>query len=340
MTGGGLPPLRSGFVYYTIAANRQIHVHQHPQGYNIGAVSRLTGIARERIRIWERRYDAVVPHRDAANNRLYSQADVDRLILIRRLVDGGQAISHVARLSLAELEARLTAATPAPSSLMPERVLAFGPEAAMLGAQLRDWGLVSVSELPDASAATVWLAGQSADLVLAAIPTVTHQELTSLLHLHRSAPRTPLLLVYRFAPHRLLDQLARIGIRAVKAPLQGDDLGRRQARPAGRRGAGTAGASLTTPAGHDYRTRQFTAAELQRLGSRADAVACECPQHLANLVRDLQAFEDYTLACEAATPADAALHRQVYEVIARARALTEDALGIVAAEEQMLLPGD
>jgi MerR family transcriptional regulator, light-induced transcriptional regulator len=311
------------------------------QGYNIGAVARLTGIARERIRIWERRYDAVVPHRDAANNRLYSQADVDRLILIRRLVDGGQAISHVARLSLAELEARLAAATPAPSSLMPERVLAFGPEAAMLGAQLRDWGLLSVSELPDASAATVWLAGQSADLVLAAIPTVTHQELTSLLHLHRSAPRTPLLLVYRFAPHRLLDQLARIGIRAVKAPLQGDDLGAaaRLAQP-GVTGTGTAGASLTTPAGHDYRARQFTAAELQRLGSRAATVACECPQHLANLVRDLQAFEDYTLACEAATPADAALHRQVYEVIARARALTEDALGIVAAEEQMLLPGD
>ena len=311
------------------------------QGYNIGAVARLSGIARERIRIWERRYDAVVPHRDAANNRLYSQADVDRLILIRRLVDGGQAISHVARLSLAELEARLAAATPAPSSLMPERVLAFGPEAAMLHAQLRDWGLASVTELPDVGAATAWLASGSADLVLAAIPTVTHQELTALLQLHRSAPRTPLLLVYRFAPHRLLDQLARVGIRAVKAPLQHDDLGAggTLAQP-GTATSGAAGAGLATPAGQDYRTRQFTAAELHRLGSRVDAVACECPQHLANLVRDLQAFEDYTLACEAATPADAALHRQVYEVIARARALTEDALGIVAAEEQMLLPGD
>jgi DNA-binding transcriptional MerR regulator len=297
-------------------------------GYNIGAVSRLTGIARERIRIWERRYDAVVPHRDAGNNRLYSQEDVDRLVLIRRLVDAGHAISQVARLSLAELTARLAAAGPLPTTAAPPRhLLILGPDAELLAAEWRDWGLPSVEPVREFVEAAQRMAHAEADLVIAALPTVTSQEAAALLKLRRAAPKTALLLVYRFAPHRLLDQLARLGVRTVKAPLQRDDLDLVAAPPP------TAAGEAQT---QDYRERQFTPAQLHRLGRRASVVACDCPQHLANLVRDLQAFEDYTLACEAATPADAALHREVYDVIARARALTEDALGIIAAEEGLI----
>jgi len=302
-------------------------------GFNIGAVSRLTGIARERIRIWERRYDAVVPRRDAANNRLYSQDDVDRLVLIRRLIDAGHAIGQIARLPLAELESRqAAAATPTLAGAPPGQTLAIGPEADDLTGQMRAWGLPAVSAVADLATAARWLAGQPADLIVAAFPTLTGQELNGVIQLHRSAPRSVLVLVYRFAPHRLLDQLARLGIRTVKAPLAAGDLN----MPAF--SATTLHASLAPE--HDYRTRQFSATDLQRFSALQSAVACECPQHLANLVRDLQAFEDYTLACEATTAADAALHREVYDVIARARALAEDALGIIAAEERLTLPGD
>jgi len=300
-------------------------------GYNIGAVARLTGIARERIRIWERRYAAVVPHRDATNNRLYSQDDVDRLILIRRLVDAGHAISQVARLSRAELEARLAAVTPAPlRTAMPERVLLFGPEGTALATELQHWNLGFLAVVADAHEAVAWLARDRADLIVAGYPSLTGPELTTLLQLRRAAPHDAMLVVYRFAPQRLLDQLARVGIRAVKAPLQREFLG-----AASLPGEGS-GERPAAPQEHDYRTRQFSSAELSRLGAQTSAVACECPRHIANLVRDLQAFEDYTLACEAATPADAALHREVYDVIARARALTEDALAIVATEERLL----
>jgi len=300
-------------------------------GYNIGAVSRLTGIARERIRIWERRYAAVVPHRDATNNRLYSQEDVDRLILIRRLVDAGHAISQVARLTRAELEARLAAVTREPARpAMPERVLLFGAEAGALATELRYWNLESLAVVADAHEAAAWLARNSADLVIAGCPSLTGQELTSLLQLRRAAQRNAMLVVYRFAPQRLLDQLTRVGIRTVKAPLQRELLGIATLPEEG------SAQGPAAPREHDYRTRQFSSAELSRLGAQASVVACECPRHLANLVRDLQAFEDYTLACEAATPADAALHREVYDVIARARALTEDALAIVATEERLL----
>lgn len=299
-----------------------------PPGFNIGAVARLTGIARERIRIWERRYGAVTPHRDAANNRLYSQEDIDRLLLIRRLVDAGHAIGQIARLTLADLEARQAASLPPGlPAAGPEQALVFGVEGEWLAGEIGRWGVPAVANVADAGAATRWLAGGTADLIVASCPTLTGPDVAAILQLSRLTPGTVVMVVYRFAPHRLLDQLARVGIRSVKAPLEPDDL-----RIADTLAPATRHAAAPP---HDYRRRQFGAADLERLAAREGLVACECPRHLANLVRDLQAFEDYTLACETATAADAVLHREVYDVIARARALVEDALGIIAAEEQL-----
>ena len=299
-------------------------------GFNIGAVSRLTGIARERIRIWERRYSVVVPARDDNNNRLYSQQDVDRLILIRRLVDAGNAVGQVARLPLDDLATRLDALAPTAGSRPPvNHALVFGPEAPSLSEQLRAHGVPAVAVADDAAAAEHWLADQTTDLLVAGYPTLVGQDIAALMRLRRSAPRQPFLLVYRFAPARLLEQLSRLGVRTVKAPLAPDDL-LQPAIP-----AAAPDPRHSSDRGFDYRTRQFSPTDLQRLSSLGGLIACECPQHLANLVRDLQAFEDYSMACEVATPADAALHREVYAVIARARALTEDALAIIAAEEQI-----
>ena len=76
-------------------------------GYKIGAVSKLTGISPDTLRIWERRYAAVTPLRSAGGGRLYTAEDIARLKLIRRLVDQGDSIGVVAALSHDELQARL-----------------------------------------------------------------------------------------------------------------------------------------------------------------------------------------------------------------------------------------
>jgi DNA-binding transcriptional MerR regulator/methylmalonyl-CoA mutase cobalamin-binding subunit len=78
-----------------------------PPRYPIRAVSKLTGIPVDTLRrAWERRYRVVEPPRDE-RGRLYSEADVQRLRLLRRAVDGGHAIGRVASLSTAELDALL-----------------------------------------------------------------------------------------------------------------------------------------------------------------------------------------------------------------------------------------
>jgi DNA-binding transcriptional MerR regulator/methylmalonyl-CoA mutase cobalamin-binding subunit len=72
---------------------------RHP----IGVVSNRTGVAPDLLRAWERRYGAVVPHRTETGRRLYSDRDIKRLSLLRRLVAGGRRISDVAGLGLEQL---------------------------------------------------------------------------------------------------------------------------------------------------------------------------------------------------------------------------------------------
>lgn len=64
---------------------------RHP----IGVAAERTGLTTDVIRAWERRYGAVEPSRDEAGQRLYSDADVERLGLLRRATDGGRSIGQV-----------------------------------------------------------------------------------------------------------------------------------------------------------------------------------------------------------------------------------------------------
>lgn len=72
--------------------------------YPIRYVSRQTGLKPHLIRAWEERYGAVHPERAPSNQRLYSDADIRRLELLKTAVDHGHAISAVAPLSDSDLQ--------------------------------------------------------------------------------------------------------------------------------------------------------------------------------------------------------------------------------------------
>ena len=303
----------------------------NPARYNIGAASRLTGVSREKIRIWERRYGAVTPARDEANLRKYSQQDIERLILIRRLVDSGQAVSNVANLSVGELQSRLQALMPKAevSGNLPQTALAVLSEGNSLRDALAKLGIPEVGVARTLAEAESWLPTHPVDLIAVEFPTLLRADLTTIKQLRRLASQSQLMVVYRFAPVRMLEQLQTLGIRAVRAPLQAADL---HATP---QPATSAASGPQAPPRLDYRQRQYTPEQLLAMSNMATQVQCECPRHLADLVRDLSAFEDYSLECETESAADAEMHREVYDIIARARALVEDALGIVAREEDL-----
>ncbi|MBT9496120.1 MULTISPECIES: MerR family transcriptional regulator [Zoogloea] len=60
-----------------------------PAGLPIAAVERDTGLAKDTLRVWERRYGFPLPVRDSHGERVYSPEQVDKLRLIRRLIDQG-----------------------------------------------------------------------------------------------------------------------------------------------------------------------------------------------------------------------------------------------------------
>jgi DNA-binding transcriptional MerR regulator/methanogenic corrinoid protein MtbC1 len=73
---------------------------RHP----IGVVAERTGLSPDVLRVWERRYGVVEPKRSQGGQRLYSDADIERLALLNRATQGGHGISHVASLGKAKLE--------------------------------------------------------------------------------------------------------------------------------------------------------------------------------------------------------------------------------------------
>ena len=82
--------------------------------YRVGMVSKMTGLSTHTLRMWEKRYAAVLPKRIEAGGRLYTDADVERLRLLHKLVQSGHSIGGIANLPDGDLRG-MTAAAPATS---------------------------------------------------------------------------------------------------------------------------------------------------------------------------------------------------------------------------------
>jgi DNA-binding transcriptional MerR regulator len=307
--------------------------------YRIGAVSRLTGIAPDTLRIWERRYGVVQPQRSPAGGRLYSSDDVTRLTLLKQLVDAGDAIGTIAHLELEDLKQRAglaTAARPAgaAASGSPCRVLLIGRNLAQAlesaADRLRKGNVEvvacveDVSRLPDSAEADVLVLEQ----------TTLHEDTATRIGdlIQRCSARSALV-IYRYASSQALQRLPASRCTALRAPLQPAALQSFCLAVMGggvpaRRAVDTAPLTDQPPA-----ARRYDDDTLARLAGLSSAVRCECPQHLAELIASLSAFERYSAECESRNPADAVLHAYLHETAAHARALVEDALDHVIKVE-------
>jgi len=56
---------------------------------SIAAVERDTGLSKDALRIWERRYGFPTPQRDGSGERAYPLEQVEKLRIVKRLMDGG-----------------------------------------------------------------------------------------------------------------------------------------------------------------------------------------------------------------------------------------------------------
>lgn len=75
------------------------------QTWSIAEVERETGLGKDTLRVWERRYGFPEPLRDRLGERAYPDAQLQRLRLIKRLLDAGYRPGKVVPLPLTELQA-------------------------------------------------------------------------------------------------------------------------------------------------------------------------------------------------------------------------------------------
>jgi DNA-binding transcriptional MerR regulator len=317
-----------------------------PTQYRIGAVSRLTGISPDALRIWERRYAAVSPLRSPGGGRLYSSADVARLRLMKQLVDAGDAIGAVANLDLDTLQGRATEAQRLPSApgVSTEtavcRVLLVGGALARQIQAAGDalTGITPVGLYTDIADFEARAGDAEADVLVIEQATLHEDTAKRVIDWLTRAKVAHAVLVYRYASTEALRRLPVSKCSALHAPVDTPTL---QAHcvsmlhtasilPAP---AATEGVMMTQPAP----PRRYDDEALSQLAALSSTVKCECPRHLAELIASLSGFEHYSAECESRSPRDAALHAYLHATASQARHMIEGALDHVIEIEDIKL---
>jgi MerR family transcriptional regulator, light-induced transcriptional regulator len=326
-------------------------------GFRSSAVARMLGMPVATLRVWERRYALCRPPTTASGQRLYSQHDVQRLALIKRLTDVGHAIGQLSMLDIPQLQAVAAthantlagAAAPRPAGVAAAslsrtavRVVLIGQA---MGARLereavrRQLGRAIHCEGPfdtAEQAARALQPGARIDAVLlhCASPTAdTWRELEAALPAANQAGKA---LLYGYASTAACDQLAAQGVALLREPQSDSAVGQWL------RGLFDARARSSQaseqPEALPVRARRWSDTALADFAGLSSTVACECPKHVAELLIQLSQFEAYSAQCENRNAADADLHRHLRHVTAQARASFEQALEYVAMHEGLTLP--
>lgn len=307
--------------------------------YRIGAVARLTGISVDRLRAWERRYGVVETRRTEALGRIYNRADVERLTMIKQLVDLGNAISSVANLTDEQLRERLqqdsrSSQRSDPFATHPVRVAAYGDSlASMLQASLaRLPGLQLAGAYQQFETFRRQLTSLAPEVIVMEYAGVYPDTVDELAELLEISGARHAVLVCGFGRHDVFKALRERGAVILRSPvsLEELELACRYERDVRDDGSRTA---LRSDLGEGIPPRRFRDEELVQLASISRSVECECPEHLITLIGSLTAFEAYSANCKHRNPDDAALHAYLHRVSAHARALIEEALENVAEME-------
>lgn len=317
-------------------------------GYRIGAVSKLSGIAPETLRMWERRYSIVAPRRSPSGDRIYSAGDVARLRIVKELLDYGDKISAIALLPLDELQARAEE-----MRSLPLRNVAVNADNAVklvvvsgaLAQQLNPHITANEGFSLEAQFAELRKFDPAkhdivADIAIAEFPTFRASDVRLVIDWLTDTKIAHLVVVYRFTDNKTLQRLPRFKCSAFRAPIDPRALLAHckvlahGTLPKPRKSSGNQhGVKPLSPA----QARRYDDRVLARLATQTPTVKCECPRHLAELVSCLSAFETFSLRCESENPRDAALHAYLYSAASHARLIVEDALDVVIEAENLVL---
>jgi DNA-binding transcriptional MerR regulator len=352
----------------------QLRSDPSPPTFRSGAVARMAGMPVSTLRIWEQRYQAVGPTTAPSGHRLYSAADVERVMLLRQLTQHGHAIGSLATLNVEQLQdlaqtrssAETTAIAKPSMRSAPLRLVVVGQAMAQRlrrPAVLARWArppqiVGAYDSLAESVQAAAGQGGAPIDLLLWHASDLQADAVADLKAVQAAWHAHDVAVAYRFAGAAARDALVSAGASVVREPADDGALvawlssfGSAQVS-AGRApiGAGTSGGishgidrrlfdALVLSTGADaLPVRRFDDAALTEFAGLSSSVACECPSHVAELLMQIASFESYSASCANRNLADAELHGYLQRVAGTARLLFEAALERVAVAEGLALP--
>jgi len=304
----------------------------------------------------------VQPTTAASGHRLYSPADVQRVLLLRQLTEQGHAIGSIAALDATQLQQVAQQASLAPDGKAKGaargparasgalRMVVVGPA---LAARLQRTTVVRhlahpaqrvavFESLFEAARAST---GTAADLLLWHAPELRPEVPPELRAAQQAWSAARAAVVYRFAGSAAIRSLADADVAALREPADDESLGTwlgsleaaLSHRAAPRPEAPATEALQPTSASPKVPPRRYDDAALTAIAGLSPTIACECPRHVAELLMQLSSFEAYSAGCVNRNTADADLHAYLQQVAGASRALFEAALERVARHEGLPL---
>ena len=317
--------------------NREIDAKKAGQGtgagitYRSGVAARMAGLSVETLRVWERRYSLSETERSLHGQRLYSEEQVDRLRLLKNLVDQGHPIGAIAGLPVEQLQALNAANAITPGMPAgPIRVAVIGER---LAGRLTAGGRESLNldircSCASLEQALLLLPKTEAEVLIVELSELDESAVPLIIAARQAAEASAVVVLYRFCASATIRQLRSKGCFVMRVPA---DLGElvwlcRAALDGQRHAIQDQQTAVPAPP-------RFGDDALTFLSTAANKVGCECPRHLADILLMVGSFERYSAQCASHNADDAQLHRELERAAGQARSILEIAMERLARAE-------
>jgi hypothetical protein len=274
---------------------------------------------------------------------LFAEHDVSKALLLKQLSGAGHGIGSIARLDLAQLrqlchadhQAQTPQAMAQPVSLAVSLAvvglgLANRIESRQFAGVLSQHRIQVTDVMDDLAAALHAPLSDKPQVLLVQVNSLQDTVLESIQALMQRQPFAQTIVLYHFAPDRVVQTMKLAGLTVRRNPISDSELAellqsilfvdRDRAQAFGHQGSVIA-------------VRKYSDDTLRRVAGISTNVLCECPKHVAELIAQLASFEAYSQECLNKNTEDAHLHSYVRAISGSARSLFENALEKIAQHE-------
>lgn len=311
--------------------------------HKIGAVSSLSGVPTPTLRIWEARYSTFSPIKTLGQHRLYSDDDVLKATLLKRLTDQGHAISNIANLSSQALNSLLMQQQSSnryqAQTQTEERTISMVIVGLALAGRIESKKFTLsfnnneikvthiFNDVSDALGATF----QQTTQILLVKTNSLHAGIEVDIHkLAQNCQALQVIVLYNYGQQNIIESMKHSGMIVRREPISDSDLADLINSV---RLVGADQKSIGLVVGALIPLRKYSDATLAKVAGISSNILCECPRHVAEIIAQLASFEQYTHECLNKSSEDAHLHAYLSSVSGSARALFENALEMIAKHE-------